>query len=102
MWGFLAGVAAEASSGKSIVEQAAINPVGVTLFVFLISLASIIPKYASGEALAELHNAASREGLPQALRFFNKTHEIWVGRVAMMGITGLVVVEVLVKHGALF
>ena len=26
---------------------------------------------------------AGREGLPKELAFFNKTHEIWLGRVAM-------------------
>lgn len=26
---------------------------------------------------------AGREGLPKELAFFNKTHEIWLGRLAM-------------------
>ena len=26
---------------------------------------------------------AGREGMPKELAFFNKTHEIWLGRVAM-------------------
>ena len=49
-----------------------------------------------------VQNAASREELPQNLRFFNKTHEIWVGRVAMLGLTGLGLVETFITKGALF
>lgn len=41
----------------------------------------------------DLHGAASRDGLPRILAFFNKTHELWVGRVAMIGIVGLAVLE---------
>ena len=33
----------------------------------------------------ELHGAASRDNLPRVLAFFNKTHELWLGRIAMLG-----------------
>ena len=48
MWGFAAGVAAELGSHESIVQQAAGHPFGVTFFMLLISVASIMPKFASG------------------------------------------------------
>lgn len=40
-----------------------------------------------------LHESASREELPKVLAFFNKTHELWLGRVAMIGIVGTAVLE---------
>ncbi len=40
-----------------------------------------------------LHESASREELPKVLAFFNKTHELWLGRVAMIGIVGTGVLE---------
>ncbi len=48
MWGFAAGVAAELGSHESIVQQAAGHPFGVTFFMLLISVASVMPKFASG------------------------------------------------------
>lgn len=41
----------------------------------------------------DLHGAASREDLPKVLAFFNKTHELWLGRVAMIGLVGLGALE---------
>lgn len=49
--------------------------------------------------LQELTETASRDGLPANLRFFNKTHEVWTGRVAMLGFLGLVVVEIYLGRG---
>ena len=40
-----------------------------------------------------LHGTASRDQLPRVLAFFNKTHELWLGRVAMIGIVGTAVLE---------
>ncbi|BDA51398.1 probable low molecular mass early light-inducible protein HV60, chloroplastic [Coccomyxa sp. Obi] len=100
MIAFVGAAAAEAASGKSILEQAAVAPVSIAIAVFLISLGSVFPKFAAGVPLATLTNAAGREGMPKELAFFNKTHEIWLGRVAMLGFLGTVAVEV-VKGGAL-
>jgi len=47
----------------------------------------------SGFPAEDLHSAASKDGLPKVLAFFNKTHELWLGRIAMLGITGLAIVE---------
>lgn len=41
----------------------------------------------------DLHNAASKDGLPKVLAFFNKTHELWLGRIAMLGLVGLAILE---------
>eukprot|EP00884_Botryococcus_braunii_P003411 jgi/Botrbrau1/13070/Bobra.0187s0032.1 len=101
MWGFAAAAAAELATHKSVLEQLAIAPVGVLFTTLSIALGSLMPKFASGVSLQELQETCSREGLPPALRFFNKTHEIWLGRVAMIGFLGLVGVE-LVLGRALF
>lgn len=55
--------------------------------------------FPAGCVLQELTETASRDGLPANLRFFNKTHEVWTGRVAMLGFLGLVVVEIVLGRG---
>lgn len=50
-------------------------------------------RFASAMHAEDLHGAANRDGLPRILAFFNKTHELWVGRVAMIGLVGLGVLE---------
>lgn len=55
MWGFAAGVAAELSSHESIVEQATSNPIGICFFMLLLSIGSIMPKFASGVPIGALH-----------------------------------------------
>ena len=85
MWAFLICSLQELTSGVPVAQQALAHPISAAFLGLLISLASVAPKYVSGVPLEELQNAASREGLPEKLRFFNKTHEIWVGRVAMVG-----------------
>ncbi|KAK9813113.1 hypothetical protein WJX72_009260 [[Myrmecia] bisecta] len=93
MIGFVAAVAAELATKQSVTDQLLKHPVSVLFSMALFSAASVIPKYASGTSLQEITDAASREGLPEYLRFFNKTHEIWLGRVAMVGFAGLIGVE---------
>ena len=92
---------AEVTTHNSVLQQLQATPTKTVLFMALISLASLVPKYVSGVSLKDLYDAASREGLPDNLKFFNKTHEVWTGRVAMIGILGLSIVEVF-KGGALF
>lgn len=91
----------EVASHRSVLQQLQAAPVKTVWFMVLISVASLIPKYVSGVSLTDLYEAASRDGLPDNLKFFNKTHEVWVGRVAMVGFLGLTAVEVF-KGGALF
>ena len=85
MWAFLICSIQEFFSGQTVTQQAVAHPVSATFLGIILSIASLAPKFVSGVALGELHEAASREGLPPSLRFFNKTHEIWLGRVAMIG-----------------
>ena len=101
MLAFVAVVFGELTTGKSVLEQVPTVPFRIIFVSILISIASIVPKYSSGTSLHELTEAASRTGLPSQLSFFNKTHEVWLGRVAMLGFTGLIGVEFF-KGGALF
>ena len=101
MLAFVAVAFGELTTGKSVLEQVPTVPFRIVFVSFLISVASILPKYSAGVSLQEITEAASRTGLPPQLRFFNKTHEVWLGRVAMLGFTGLIIVE-LFKGGALF
>ncbi|KAL3152974.1 hypothetical protein ABBQ38_012004 [Trebouxia sp. C0009 RCD-2024] len=101
MLAFVAVAFGELTTGKSVLEQVPTVPFRIIFVSLMISVASIVPKYSSGTSLNELTEAASKTGLPPVLRFFNKTHEVWLGRVAMLGFTGLIIVE-LIKGGALF
>ena len=94
-------VLAEVTSHRSVLQQVQQEPSKILLFMVLISVGSLMPKYVSGVSLQDLYDAASREGLPDRLKFFNKTHEVWTGRVAMLGLSGLGIVE-LFRGGALF
>lgn len=85
MWAFLICSLTEIFGKQSVPDQVVAHPVSATVLGILISIGSITPKYVSGVALNDLQEAASKEGLPPGLRFFNKTHEIWLGRVAMLG-----------------
>lgn len=57
MIAFAGAAVAEAVSGKSILEQAAIAPISVGVTMFLISLASLFPKYSAGVSLSQLIDA---------------------------------------------
>ena len=112
MIAFVGAAAAELATGKSVLEQATASPAFITFMTLLLTAAGFMPKIASGVSLSRLLDAAGvlprlmadqfqdcqvmdclqlkmlrisagREGLPKELSFFNKTHEIWLGRVAM-------------------
>ena len=91
----------EVTSHRGVFQQLQQAPYKTAFFMLLISVASFIPKYISGVSLRDLYDVATRDGLPDNLKFFNRTHEVWVGRVAMVGFLGLAIVE-LFKGGALF
>jgi len=98
MWAFLICSLQELLYGQSVVQQFQAHPVATVFLGLTLSVASVAPKYVSGVSLNDLQEAASRDGLPQALRFFNKTHEIWLGRVAMLGLVGLAGLELYLGH----
>ena len=54
MWAFAAMMLAEARSGGAagVLSQAAAHPIGATSFSFTIILASLAPKFASGNSLS--------------------------------------------------
>jgi hypothetical protein len=60
MIAFVGAAAAEVTTGKSVLEQAAAAPGSVLTAVFLISLASVFPKFASGVPLAKLIDTAGK------------------------------------------
>ncbi|KAG2485604.1 hypothetical protein HYH03_015667 [Edaphochlamys debaryana] len=80
---------------------------GIILFSLTISLASILPKLVSGIPLSELNAAATSEnlkgdGIQAALGLFDTNVELWSGRLAMLGFSGLILIEALAKGGDSF
>jgi hypothetical protein len=99
MLGFVAAALGERQEGATALAQLGGDVLGPLLLAVSLTLASVAPKIVSGTPLAELHAAATGanlrgEGvLGQALGLFDTSVELWTGRVAMMGLAGLVVVE---------
>lgn len=88
MLAFVAAVAAELSTGKSVLQQLASAPAGVAVAVLALALGTLAPLLSDVEAIPPF-------------AFFSKRNETLVGRVAMLGFVGLVLVEQL-KGSALF
>ena len=106
MLGFASVAATELSLHTPALEQTLNSIPAIILLSLTLSAATIIPKLVSGSSLADLHNAASSEnlkteGLGAALALFDQSLELWSGRLAMIGLTGLIITEV-VKGDALF
>eukprot|EP01025_Chloroclados_australasicus_P043719 TRINITY_DN4689_c0_g1_i5.p2 TRINITY_DN4689_c0_g1~~TRINITY_DN4689_c0_g1_i5.p2 ORF type:complete len:226 (-),score=20.60 TRINITY_DN4689_c0_g1_i5:211-798(-) len=102
MWGFFLAVITELSRGIGIIEQLQLTYINVLITNGLIFLGSVAPKYSAGVSLQDLNEAASADNGQQFI-VFNNEYEIWAGRVAMVGIIGLLLTEVFVKGGkALF
>ena len=64
MIAFVGAAAAEAATGKTVLHQAAEAPVLVFFTIFLISVATIFPKFAAGVPLAELINSTGMRSRP--------------------------------------
>ena len=58
MIAFAGAAAAEVTTGKGIVEQAAEHPIFITFMVFLLTVAGFMPKLASGVSLSKLLDAS--------------------------------------------
>lgn len=106
MLGFAGIALSEMSSHTPVLEQWSNNWVLAVFYMLLISLGSLMPKFASGFPLKELVDTATREnldgpGVQQVLKYFDNSLELWTGRVAMIGIVGLVVAE-LIKQDSFF
>ncbi|GBG74298.1 hypothetical protein CBR_g18709 [Chara braunii] len=99
MIGFLLCAVNEKFSGLNFVEQAQRSPGSVVSWIVFISLASILPKYISEVPLSELMEAAKKDGMPQQLKLANADLEQTVGRTAMLGFLGTLLVEVIFQGG---
>eukprot|EP01023_Acetabularia_acetabulum_P021849 TRINITY_DN2157_c0_g1_i1.p1 TRINITY_DN2157_c0_g1~~TRINITY_DN2157_c0_g1_i1.p1 ORF type:complete len:186 (-),score=22.07 TRINITY_DN2157_c0_g1_i1:148-705(-) len=99
MWGFLFGMIGELTSHGGIVSQLQSSYISILVTNGLIFLGSVAPKYSAGVSLQTLQDAAEAENGSYFV-FFNNVFELWIGRVAMLGMTGLILVEIL-KGGAL-
>lgn len=87
MLAFVAAVAAELSSGQSVLQQLKMEPTGVAAVMVLLTVGTLAPLLADIEAIPPF-------------AFFNPKNETTIGRVAMLGLVGLVAVEQLAKGGA--
>lgn len=99
MLGFTGLALTEVSSHTPALEQVANSIPAIILVSLTFTVATILPKLVSGSSLKDLHAAASSENLKaegllgQALALFDQSLELWSGRLAMIGITGLCIVE---------
>lgn len=89
----------ELSTHDTVLEQLSANWGSALFLSVLLALGTIMPKFISGMPLRELNNAATKESLAgegaQAyLAYFDQWTEKIVGRTAMLGITGMTIVEV--------
>eukprot|EP00955_Chlamydomonas_euryale_P014410 155138-Chlamydomonas_euryale.AAC.5 len=107
MLGFANLALTELSSHTPALEQVAAGAVPAVLLSLLLAVATVMPKIVSGSALSALHASASSAnlkadgGLGQVLAVFDQGLELWAGRLAMIGVVGLIAVEA-VKGDALF
>jgi hypothetical protein len=87
MLAFVAAVGAELSSGESVLAQLKMEPTGVAAVMVLLTVGTLAPLLADIEAVPPF-------------AFFNPSNEMKIGRVAMLGLVGLVLVEQVVRGGA--
>jgi len=98
MWAFASIVAGELGSKTPALEQLASGWPAAILFSITITAASIFPKVVSGYSLKDLLESATSEkmqgeGVQKFVALFDQKLELWAGRLAMMGIVGLPIVE---------
>jgi len=99
MVGFTSLALTEASKHTPALEQLGNSWAGIILVSLALSFATIVPKLVSGTSLKELHDNATSENLKseglagQLIALFDQKFELWSGRLAMIGIIGLVAVE---------
>lgn len=103
MLGFVAGTAAELTTGQSFLSQFGSNFLVVSAHLALFAGASLLPAIISGKPLPELvKDATGREaagfggsGFPEELAKFTPDVELLNGRAAMVGVASLIVIETL-------
>eukprot|EP01026_Neomeris_dumetosa_P038002 TRINITY_DN3091_c1_g2_i1.p2 TRINITY_DN3091_c1_g2~~TRINITY_DN3091_c1_g2_i1.p2 ORF type:complete len:182 (-),score=31.18 TRINITY_DN3091_c1_g2_i1:122-667(-) len=98
MWGFLFGAIAELTSGAGIITQIQSSYLSILVTNGLIFLGSMAPKYSAGVSMKDLIEATGSENGTLFI-VFNNVYELWLGRVAMLGIVGLIATELVLKGG---
>ncbi|KAG1678270.1 hypothetical protein FOA52_013891 [Chlamydomonas sp. UWO 241] len=107
MLGFAAIAITELSSHTPAAEQLSSSVPSILFVSLLLAVATVMPKVVSGAPLAQLHAAATSENLKAEgaigifFSLFDCTLEMWSGRLAMLGLVGLPIVEAF-KGDALF
>lgn len=100
MWGFLWVSVHELTDKATIAQQAARDPFAVGSLIAIITLATFLPVWVAEEPLGELLEA-TRGGMPSDfmgrnvafLKLFTVDAEKGIGRAAMLGFLGALVVE---------
>jgi len=108
MLGFVAGLGSEFSTGQSFMSQLGSNLPVALLAIALVTGASVVPAVKKETKLEDLvKKATGREAagfggkdFPEALAMLTPEVELMNGRVAMMGVAGLILIEA-VKGSAL-
>ncbi|KAF5836964.1 early light-inducible protein [Dunaliella salina] len=98
MWAFAAIVAGELGSKTPALEQLTSGWPAALLFSITITAATIFPKVVSGYSLKDLLDSATTdkmqgEGFQKFIAVFDQNLELWAGRLAMIGVVGLPIVE---------
>lgn len=99
MLGFAGTALSELGTHSTMADQFSNSWFTVIFFMLLITFASLMPKLGSGYSLKQMQdgatsaNLAGGTGFASVLQYFDTTTELLVGRAAMLGVTGLIVVE---------
>jgi len=99
MLGFVGIALTELKSSAPALEQVGSDVVGILLLALSLTFGSITPKMVSGRSLKDLHATATGDNLKtdagpgQLLGLFDTNTELWTGRIAMIGVAGLILVE---------
>ena len=85
MMGFVAAAAAELATGEPVSNQWSMQPAGIIIFFLVIISASLIPLFRG-----ETPKVSSGPWTPRS--------EVYTGRIAMLGFSGLLIYEQLNGH----
>eukprot|EP00239_Pterosperma_sp_CCMP1384_P000071 CAMPEP_0197847122 /NCGR_PEP_ID=MMETSP1438-20131217/5216_1 /TAXON_ID=1461541 /ORGANISM="Pterosperma sp., Strain CCMP1384" /LENGTH=219 /DNA_ID=CAMNT_0043458953 /DNA_START=54 /DNA_END=713 /DNA_ORIENTATION=- len=103
MLGFVAGAAAEVTTGQPFMTQFGNHFFGVSFHLALFAAASLAPAIISNKSLPDLVKEATGQeaagfggsGFPEELKKFTPEVELMNGRAAMVGVASMIVLETL-------